>query len=70
MSGSWVRLFPDIFILGLRARSCVTGESKNAPGPNWFQRNFKLDSPISASTKEMIQNRITTWLSVQPRCSK
>ena len=27
-------------------------------------RNFKLLSPISASTNEMIQKRITTWLSV------
>src|SRR5581483_12431517 len=33
-------------------------------------RNFSEESPISASTIEMIQNRITTCASVQPFCSK
>jgi hypothetical protein len=34
------------------------------------QRSFSELNPISASTKLMIQNRITTWLSVQPIISK
>ena len=34
------------------------------------QRSFSELNPISARTIAMIQNRITIWLSVQPRCSK
>jgi hypothetical protein len=34
------------------------------------QRNFSVESPIRASTTEMIQKRITICGSVQPSCSK
>ncbi len=33
-------------------------------------RSFRVDRPASASTIEMIQNRITICGSVQPFCSK
>ena len=33
-------------------------------------RNFRVESPASASTTAMIQNRITICGSVQPSCSK
>ena len=33
-------------------------------------RSFSVESPASASTTEMIQNRITICGSVQPSCSK
>ena len=33
-------------------------------------RSFSVDRPASASTTEMIQNRITICGSVQPFCSK
>jgi hypothetical protein len=46
------------------------GPTGSTPYQPIAYRSLRLERPISASTKEMIQNRITTWLSVQPRCSK
>ena len=65
------------------ASSALALASPDAPRPNsatFLPANvvtgiiaylsFKVDSPASASTIEMIQNRITICGSVQPFCSK
>ena len=39
-------------------------------GARGDHRSFSVDRPASASTKLMIQKRITTVGSDQPRCSK
>ena len=44
--------------------------SAGEAGDRNHQRSFSVDRPNSASTTEMIQNRITICGSVQPFCSK
>ena len=44
--------------------------SAGEAGDRDHQRSFSVDRPTSASTTEMIQNRITICGSVQPFCSK
>ena len=64
------------------ASSALALTSPEPPSPNTatflageagdgnHQRSFSVDRPTSASTTEMIQNRITICGSVQPFCSK
>ena len=52
------------------ARNCA-GLTNKPPGQHrMFQRNFNVASPISASTTEMIQKRMTMVSSFHPFFSK
>ena len=59
-----------------RAAAGLEGTVRGGPCPGFAgagsrdQRSFSELSPMSARTKEMIQKRMTTWLSVQPIISK
>src|SRR3954470_9376220 len=53
-----------------RAREAVHGIVLAREGARHDHRSFSVARPASASTKLMIQKRITTVGSDQPRCSK
>ena len=53
-----------------RAREAVDRVMLAGEGPGGDHRSFSVARPASASTKLMIQKRITTVGSDQPRCSK
>ena len=52
-----------------RAAKAEDGDGLSGETGDRDHRSFSVDSPISASTIEMIQNRITICGSVQPFCS-
>jgi 5-oxoprolinase (ATP-hydrolysing) len=53
-----------------RARKAQDGIMFSGKGARRDHRSFRVARPASASTKLMIQNRITTVGSLQPSCSK
>jgi hypothetical protein len=52
------------------SREAEYGVALALPGVGKDHRNFSVDRPASASTRLMIQKRITTVGSLQPSCSK